>query len=345
MSKNGLEYKWLQVILWFSIFYFIGEPLRDFIVLGELNHSIDLSSFKFGMFTISMFVSFSLYALMAYTVMYLYYPSRNWSRLFWGLFLSILIPIGIRWLLEQVIYDVLFGFTNYWGYTAFSYLRDNIYFTFKYMAVGIGYFLWSFSIHKEKTTRSLELENQKMQLSVLRSQVNPHFLLNSLNNIYSLVYQKSDKSLEALDRLSDLLKYNLYSKRDKVSLHEELEYLDKYVELQSIRYSYPILIEKHISADANSAEIPQLLLLPLFENAFKHGSLKDDPITLNIDIESKQLLIVVTNKIGKIEKDDTSGVGLENVKNRLKLYYPKQSKFKSFEKGGFFTVEVEIPIA
>jgi len=329
--------------MWFSIFYIIGEPLKNFIVTGRLDAGIDFSSFKSGMWTISQFFSFSLYALLSYTAMYYYYPNRDWIKLFGGLALSILIPICTRAFLEQYLYDILFGFTNYWGATPISYLRDNIYFTFKYLAVGIGYFLWSFSIHKEKTARSLELENQKMKLSVLRSQVNPHFLLNSLNNIYSLVYQKSDKSLEALDKLSDLLKYNLYSKQDKIQLTEELEYLDKYVELQSLRYNYPIEVVKNISTEISDLEIPQLLLLPLFENAFKHGALQGHPITLDIDKPNKNLVIKVSNKIGHIEKDSTSGVGLENVKNRIRLFFQGNSTFETHEEVGFFKVHIEIP--
>ena len=344
MTSSKLKFSWMSVIIWFAIFYYIGEPLHNFIVTGTTKYFLDLSSFKNTMWTISMFVSFSLYSLLAYSAMYLFYPYKKWSLLFCGLVFSVLFPIGIRALLEQFIYDVLFGFTNYFGVSPFNYIRDNIYFAFKYMAVGIGYFLWSFSIYKEKTAVSLELENQKMKLSVLRSQVNPHFLLNSLNNIYSLVYQRSDKSLDALDKLTDLLKYNLYSTRDKVQLKEELDYLDKYIELQGLRYSYPIEVVKNISPTAIILEIPQLLLLPLVENAFKHGSLKDHPIILEIVDIDKKLVINVSNMIGNIEKDSTKGVGLENVKNRLRLFYQENSTFKILEENGLFKAKIEIPL-
>ena len=342
-ASRSMQYNWKGVLLWCAVFHFIGDPLRDLILTGNTSSFIDLSTTKDALLTLSGFLSFSLYSFMAYYCMQRFYPKRNWTFLIAGLVLSIIIPILFRNLLEQKIYPLLFGFQNYYGHTIGTYFRDNLYYAFKYILVGIGYYLVTYSFYKEKRARQLEQENQKMVLSHLRSQVNPHFLLNSLNNIYSLIYQKSDQSLVALDKLSDLLKYSLYSKKDLVLLEEELDHLEKYIELQSMRYNYPIDIRKDIEPTVYETELPQLLLQPLVENAFKHGDLKSSPIFLKISKVNNTIAIEVKNKIAIKEKDSGSGIGLENVKKRLLLTYDEGASFESEEREGYFYVRINLP--
>jgi len=272
------------------------------------------------------------------------YPKKKWFLLTIGIILSLVIPILIRNLIEQHLYPSIFGFQNYFGHTWISYLRDNLYFSFKYIVTGIGFFLITYSFFKEKRAHALEIENQKMAEAQLRSQVNPHFLLNSLNNIYSLIYQKSDKSLEAVDKLSDILKYTLYTKKEKVQLKEELDQLDQYFDLQKMRYDFPVEIKKEIDPAVLNFEIPQLLLLPLIENAFKHGNLKDSPVLFNIKPDADFLKVEVSNKIGLKEKDSSSGIGLDNVQKRLELIYDSKAYFNAQVIDEDFLVDIKIPL-
>jgi len=329
-------------MLWYAVFHFIGNPLQDLILTGNSSF-LDLSSSKDAILSLSSFICFSLYSILAYLSMFCFYPAKKWWYLLFFLLISFLFPILFRNILEQKIYPTIFGFQNYFGHTTNFYIRDNLYFAFKYILVGIGYYLVTYSFFKEKRARMLESENQKMAISQLRSQVNPHFLLNSLNNIYSLVYQKSDRSLDALDRLSDLLKYSLYSNTEKVTIENELDHLHKYIELQSMRYDYPIEIDRDIDPAALSIQIPQLLLLPLIENAFKHGDVKSSPISINISKENKFVFIEVQNKIGTHQKDGTSGIGLDNVRKRLELSYESASSFVYEERAPYFYVNLKIP--
>jgi two-component system LytT family sensor kinase len=117
----------------------------------------------------------------------------------------------------------------------------------------------------------LQLQNRQTELSFLRSQVNPHFLFNNLNNIYALVYEQSSQALPAIAGLSELLRYMLYNTSETVLLSTELNYIEKYIELQQLRFERPSLISANQNCSDENSKIPPLLLIPFIENAFKHG--------------------------------------------------------------------------
>jgi sensor histidine kinase YesM len=183
-------------------------------------------------------------------------------------------------------------------------------------------------------------------LSFLRSQLNPHFLFNSLNNIYSLAYRQSNQVLPAIAALSDLLRYMLYDSNEKVPLEKELAYIRKYIELQSLRFEQPILADVHVSGHIDEVMIPPLLLIPFIENAFKHGQFNTvSGLLVNIYTNDKKLHVHCHNKKGKQEKDAGGGIGLENVKRRLSLLYPNKHILLIDDKNDFFTVNLELEYA
>lgn len=179
----------------------------------------------------------------------------------------------------------------------------------------------------ERIQRDLENQRLTAELSFLKSQVNPHFLFNSLNSIYSLAYQRSETTPEAILKLSEIMRYMLYESNDnKVDLEKEIHYLQNYIDLQKIRFGYKAFVEFEVKGDVGMQRIAPLLLISFIENAFKHGVANDPetPIRMNIAVEDGMLNFHIENKKHTNNRDASGGIGLSNVKRRLNLLYPKK---------------------
>lgn len=194
----------------------------------------------------------------------------------------------------------------------------------------------------------VEKEKLSIELNSLKSQVNPHFLFNSLNSIYSLALSKSDQTAETVLELSNLLRYMLYEVGDdKVELSKELEMLENYIELQKLRADQSTNITFSISGDPSQIEIAPLLFFPLVENSFKHG-VKGVSNAAYVDIQldlSRGIEFVIRNNKGQVddmEQGKYGGIGLENVKRRLALIYPEQHSFQVIDTETDFEVKLTI---
>jgi two-component system LytT family sensor kinase len=176
-----------------------------------------------------------------------------------------------------------------------------------------------------------DLENQRLsaELSFLKSQINPHFLFNSLNSIYSLAYQRSETTPEAILKLSEIMRYMLYESNDnKVDLEKEVHYLQNYIDLQKIRFGHKAFVEFEVSGEITKERIAPLLLISFIENAFKHGVANDplSPIKMLLRVEDGHLDFQLENKKHTNNRDASGGIGLSNVKRRLNLLYPNRYK-------------------
>ena len=200
----------------------------------------------------------------------------------------------------------------------------------------------------ERIQRSLETEKKEMELQFLKSQLNPHFLFNSLNNIYSLAYQKSDKTADAVLKLSEIMRYMIYESNDsKCDLGKEVDYLKNYIELHRIRFKDGGAINLNITGEIDGQQIVPLILISFVENAFKHGVANDptDPIKINLIANQKILHFSVTNKKNKDTfKDKVGGVGLSNVERRLQLMYPDRYKLNIVNSATHYTTELMLDL-
>ena len=195
----------------------------------------------------------------------------------------------------------------------------------------------------ERVQRNLESEKKDMELQFLKSQLNPHFLFNSLNNIYSLAYQKSEKTADAILKLSEMMRYMIYESNDSwVELSKEIEYVQSYVELQKLRFKDGATVEMNINGEIDGQKIIPLILISFVENAFKHGVANDtkDPIKINIIANKKILHFSVTNRKNTSNKDAMGGVGLNNVERRLQLLYPDRYKLNIVNSATHYTSEL-----
>ncbi len=338
-----MRFNFKSLLLWFLIYHFLIESgINSFVRSGKMD-PISLTDTAFS-FT-SPF-AFFLYWLFCYIVLYKFYPTRKWVHIILGLILSLILPGLFRYLVEQKLSYYLFDITNYRREVSLSfYIREQYLYGISYITPAAIYYFVRYSLFNKKRERELILENEKMKLSALRSQVNPHFLLNSLNNIQSLAYMKSDKVLPAIEQLSDLLKYTLYQDAEWTTFENELDLVKKYIALEKIRYAYDFEMRMDIDQEVMHVSIPPYVLLPLFENAFKHADLKSKshPFTISIKPTSQGIQIHSSNKIGTHSKDNSGGVGLSNLRKRLELIFENKASLKITKKELVFSIDILIP--
>lgn len=194
----------------------------------------------------------------------------------------------------------------------------------------------------------LEKETLQSNLALLKHQLNPHFLFNSLNNIDALIHAGSPNASLALNKLSDMMRYMVYdSERERVTLAEELAYIENYISLQKLRLHNEDLVRFEVNGDAADHSIAPMLFISFIENGFKHSSLKQDaqPIEIRFDLHPDRLRFFCRNAIAHIEKDKASGIGLENVRQRLALIYGKRHDLEVTSDDRHFTVQLTIRYA
>jgi len=180
---------------------------------------------------------------------------------------------------------------------------------------------------KDREIRLIK-ENHQAQLSSLKSQINPHFLFNSLNNIYAISVDDPDAVRKYIVKLSDALRYMIYETDEKVApLQEEINYLKDYIGLEQLRMNDPNSVQ--FSYPENTSElIAPLILLPIVENCFKHCNKQSPDIEIYIELKDTNLQLIASNSIVKSDKSNqnSGGLGLENLEKRLNLLYPERHK-------------------
>jgi LytS/YehU family sensor histidine kinase len=181
-------------------------------------------------------------------------------------------------------------------------------------------------------------------------QVNPHFLFNALNNIYSLaVSEKGKKTGDSIMKLSELMRYVLYEKEDdqnRVSLDKEIKHINSYIDLVKLRYEGDVYINFSIEGYPNGKRIAPLLLFPLIENASKHGILTDPgkPVDIELKVTDQFLDFSIHNFKNFDMKDQAGGIGIQNVQKRLDLLYGNKYKLDVKETDDKFFVDLQLPL-
>jgi len=195
--------------------------------------------------------------------------------------------------------------------------------------------------------KQLNTAKTNAELSYLKAQINPHFLFNTLNSIYSLAIVKSPLTPTAIVKLSGMMRYVLSETTEKfVSLTKEMTYIDSYIELQKMRLGETALVNYSFNGDVQEKVIAPLVLIPFIENAFKHGVNPEEPSQIEIQIsvsETNLYLHVFNLKVPhRINKADYSGFGLENGKNQLAFLYPDKHQLKIDDNNFSFTVNLNL---
>ena len=200
-------------------------------------------------------------------------------------------------------------------------------------------------LNTEKRNEEVEKEKLVTELSFLKSQINPHFLFNTLNNIYSLALVKSDATAGAVLKLSAIMRYVLNeTKHNWVPLEKEIEFINHFIDLQKVRLTDKMSIRFHVSGNVEGQQIAPLILIPFIENAFKYGVSTKEPseITLELRAENNTISFFIKNKILKAENNphDNTAIGLKNTRRRLELLYPDKHTLTVSEENNQFIVNL-----
>lgn len=200
--------------------------------------------------------------------------------------------------------------------------------------------------HLNNTIR-LKNEQTQAELLHLRSQLNPHFFFNTLNNLYALTIKNSKQAPEVILKLSEMMRYTIYEgEKNNVSIENEITYLENYIELHKIRYRDPVLIDFKHSVD-KTLSIAPLLFINLLENAFKHGvdTLTENAfIKINLTNDPDFIYFSIENNFDKKERNQTKGIGLTNLKRRLSLLYPRAHKLEFTQQNNIYKATLKVSI-
>lgn len=212
----------------------------------------------------------------------------------------------------------------------------------------VSYLILSWIFSQVRGIRQLRNERGKAELMMLKSQVNPHFFFNTLNNLYGLTVEKSDLAPQVVLKISDMMRYTIYEgKKDKVPLADEVDYLHNFIELHKMRYHKKVDIQFNHQILEEDHQVTPLLFIILLENAFKHGveSLtKDAYIHISLIAGSGKVAFAIENNYDPMEQSQEPGIGLENLKRRLELIYPEKHTLSLSSKENVYQAQLQIDI-
>ena len=217
--------------------------------------------------------------------------------------------------------------------------------------VSIFYSIAVERIRAEKRQKENDAMRLEMELKFLRSQISPHFLFNILTNLVSLARKKSENLESSLLMLSGLMRYMLYDADKKISLQQEVEYLESFISLQKLRFErdVKIMFNIELSSEQRTYCIEPMFLIPFIENAFKHGTGYVDHPAIDIDLTANkgELFFQVKNKFDQetdTSKDEMSGIGLNNVRSRLALLYPEKHNLVIQNNKNMFNISLTLKL-
>jgi two-component system LytT family sensor kinase len=341
--------KWGHIVFWLLLV--CSDAISDFLSrrldISEISAAshfsfVDYLIISIAYTLISAFCFYSSYFLVARS---LFSKGKIFSAIS-GTTAIIIATVGFRYLIEFYFLKPVIGFDNYKGVSPdFYHYAGNVFFFYmpSYFIYGIMYFFienWFTTIQHQQ---HILKEKLTAELAFLRSQINPHYLFNTINDIYTLVYQKADEAPDALLKLSQMLRYMLReSQTDKMPLEKEITYLKNMVELQRISAKGMIFIEFDIHIKVANIQVPALLFIAFLENAFKHGILTNPkyPLVIRLDTTHDHLTFICNNRKANVLKDKTGGIGLSNVQRRLELLYPKKHQLKITGDEDSYSVEL-----
>jgi len=256
--------------------------------------------------------------------------------------------VGCRAFIEEVLYVAILGHGNYNPGTAMLYyISDNWWRALQ--PILFSFIAWALvdTFRKEKETEQLKQEKTQAELLFLKTQINPHFLYNTLNYMYSLAYPVSDRLADGLIKLSNLMRYMLNdSASGMLDLQKEIDYIQNYIELYQLRFDDQFFVDFKLAGEFAGKKVASLILIPFIENAFKHGVLNDPkrPVKIHIQLVNQRLTLLVSNKVSHGQKDASSGIGLVNIKRRLQLIYPDKYELLVADNGETYKTTLNIQL-
>lgn len=299
-------------------------------------------------------VEFPLHIIIVYATIYFLIPKfilnkkYAWFFLFFSLFLALLyiVRTGFNYfLVTKNIWPEAEGVQNAFN---FNHIVAVIMGEMYVVAFAAAIKLTVEWIHQKQKVENLKKLQLQTELNFLKSQIQPHFFFNTLNNLYALTLEKSDIAPNVVLKLSDIMQYVLYEvKEPSIALSTEIKYIQNYLDLEKMRHGDNINVKLAIQGDISGIILPPLLFLPFIENSFKHGRKGNDNLKVKIEfkiVENKKLIFTTENTFVKVTKTEKHGIGNPNVARRLDLLYKKSYKLKSKVDHNIYKVKMIIPL-
>jgi two-component system sensor histidine kinase AlgZ len=289
--------------------------------------------------------------LIAYLNYFYTWPRFLQSKNLWRYILEFSIPFALlitaRIHLQRYLVD---GYTHnvHYFYSSFFIVQITAITLFIVLFVGMLRFAVDWF---EFEAKKKEVENERLiaELNFLKAQINPHFLFNTLNNLYYLAYTKSENTTEVIAKLSQMMRYMIYdSNHPRVLLNKEIEYMQNYISLERLRLNNQIPIDFKIEGNTDNISIAPLIFITFLENAFKHGVSNNNPkawVEILVQLSGRECVYTVKNsKTKTIASTEKSGIGLQNIERRLQLSYPGQYKIKVEDNDDFYFVQLNLTL-
>jgi two-component system, LytTR family, sensor kinase len=341
MAKKAI----LLMYVFFFFMYFVGfEWMYDLKSGVPFSWSKLIKPLRLAWYTYTIIT-----VLLAHFIVFRKYYNRKPRLLLAGAIGGLLVFfILFRYLLEEIIFPATLGFGNYYPPITFRYYTlDNVYYGSVTIFIGFVFFLFDESFSSQKQKNTLMQHNREAELNFLQVQMNPHFLFNSLNNIYSMALEQHPKTATSVLMLSEMMRYVTYQRESNIVLEKELEFVRSMAAIHQLRYDFTLNLQIDAAPDTLPCKVIPLLLPAIVENALKYGDLSDPQVPLHIaSVRLKdKLQLTVINKISGRQVEPGGGLGLKNLQRRLELSYRPDSYCFSIEKkGNVFCTELLIPI-
>lgn len=337
----------LHIIFW-VVFLIMNELFLIFVLEKDF-----LLSSRSTTWSVMQSVAFALLQIFIFYLNYSWIspqtiPRKNWKLFTLGLLGLLFLFPAIRYVAEEV---VIFNITGQHNYNANSrtiiyYVYDNSYYSIRIILLSAVFYFIKYLWNTNKQMNLLQLEKKQAELQVLKNQLSPHFLFNTLNSFYSQLFDTQPDMAKDILKLSEMLRYVTYdNENDSILLKDEIEFLQNYIDLFKRRFdSIPVQFDYPEGEDTK--KVPSLLLIHFIENAFKHGILDDDlkPIGIYLKTEGNQLIFKVSNYFRKNKEHyDVSGIGHKNLRQRLEILFPENHKLYIEIKDDLYQTTLSIP--
>jgi sensor histidine kinase YesM len=309
----------------FKLYAFVGLGIVCMCTIQELHDQKGLGRALLDCLWLTTYLTIVNYVLYEY-----FLPRFRWRKFYFGILVLLLYLFLLsggfhHWAQLGYLLHVNFDYIEQTG--KHHNLEEEASFSFPATFMfGIASMIFH-NVRLRQTAQKLRIEKQAAELGFLKSQTNPHFLFNTLNNIYSLARDKSDLAPESILRLSKILRYMLYEAGGQyIAIEQELKIISDYIALEQLRYDESLRINFNYDVEDMKQALPPLLLIPLVENAFKHGvsETRGRPfVDIHLSIAKRQLAFFVRNSIGDSPGNSTGndGIGLTNLRRQLELLY------------------------
>ena len=328
----------VHILLWMMVFYMFFNLMN---ALGGFPKEAGYNPYTdFGLYAKSIMTTFVLAIPFYFGYVLTPYLFRRQKR---KLFIMMAIVFGTLFPIAMSIMDD--------GFRPGAILQSFFLFAFLniFLILGASFrsiFGW---IEQKRLHEQLEQQNLRSELSLLKIQLNPHFLFNTLHNIDTLIYENQDKASKSLVKLSEMMRYMLKDVHaDFVSMEQEIQHLENYLALEKLRLKNENFLNYHLTGDYKDLKIAPMIMIPFIENAFKHSvdSSNENGIKIFITLEKNKLNFMCENLFDKddTDKDKGHGIGLETVKKRLEYIYKNKYTLSVNSENSVFKVHLEIEL-